>query len=607
LKPSYRKVAEELKEAFASVAGQLLSKLPEPFLWNLEVVRMIMEPFRSNEMLLNAFAEAAGHAGEHAALMVNVPSLLRPLAKRLTDVTDPKGRITSSVSNKRSETILPRSKSLESTEPLETEAKVRQTHSENTAPPERPKETSASSAEALIARIRREEFGFEGDKLNGGALQVKQNARLARALKRLAGELYGSDVHWQLELLQNADDNMYKEGVTPTAEFLLRNTNGGEVLFRCNEVGFREADIRAICDIGNSSKVGVAKYGPGGRVVATGEKGLGFKAVFALTDQPKLFSGPYRLEFDAQHPSGIGYVLPRWLEEKEDELLRPAWGSLLRLPLRMELQLRREELFGRLIEALPPSLLLFLKRLQEVSIRGEMAGASSLHVKYAEEHRHRHLRERWKEFFGQVKLQVSHDGGPWETEDWLLLRHLVKVPQGMMKPGINESPASTLLEIALPLDHEGAFQLGRGAQQVFAFLPVRSYGLPFALQADWAVSSSREELLSGCAWNEFLKAHLPDVILSLVSSITSTVTSPNNASLKWSFYSAVPATASASNFFRPAIVQLQQRLRGVECMLTDEGTFCLPPKALRCTAEVWSASTAGISTPQVFTPNGGEQ
>ena len=27
--------------------------------------------------------------------------------------------------------------------------------------------------------------------------------------------------------------------------------------------------------------------------------------------------------------------------------------------------------------------------------------------------------------------------------------------QGMMKPGINESPASTLLEIALPLDHEG--------------------------------------------------------------------------------------------------------------------------------------------------------
>ena len=29
---------------------------------------------------------------------------------------------------------------------------------------------------------------------------------------------------------------------------------------------------------------------------------------------------------DATHPSGIGYVLPRWLEEKEDHLLRP-YGS----------------------------------------------------------------------------------------------------------------------------------------------------------------------------------------------------------------------------------------------------------------------------------------
>ncbi|CAJ1450033.1 unnamed protein product, partial [Effrenium voratum] len=50
---------------------------------------------------------------------------------------------------------------------------------------------TAQGAEGLIAAIRREEFGFEGEKLTGGELQVKQNARLARALKRLAGELLG--------------------------------------------------------------------------------------------------------------------------------------------------------------------------------------------------------------------------------------------------------------------------------------------------------------------------------------------------------------------------------------------------------------------------------
>eukprot|EP00439_Symbiodinium_sp_Y106_P035184 s8351_g4.t1 len=116
------------------------------------------------------------------------------------------------------------------------------------------------------------EFGFEGEEILGSELQVKQNARLARALKRLAGELYGSDVHWQLELLQtlvskfsnfpcadavglwamdnhsvrNADDNSYQNGTLPTAEFLLRASEGGEVIFRCNETGFREAQCSRV-------------------------------------------------------------------------------------------------------------------------------------------------------------------------------------------------------------------------------------------------------------------------------------------------------------------------------------------------------------------------
>ena len=39
------------------------------------------------------------------------------------------------------------------------------------------------------------------------------------------------------------------------------------------------------------------------------------------------YLGPDLCSEDATHPSGIGYVLPRWLEEKEDQLLRPS-GSI---------------------------------------------------------------------------------------------------------------------------------------------------------------------------------------------------------------------------------------------------------------------------------------
>ncbi|CAE7939607.1 NOV, partial [Symbiodinium sp. KB8] len=481
------------------------------------------------------------------------------------------------------------------------------------------------------------EFGFEGEKILGSELQVKQNARLARALKRLAGELYGSDVHWQLELLQNADDNSYQTGTVPTAEFLLRASEGGEVIFRCNETGFREADIRAICDIGNSSKVGVAKYGPGGRVVATGEKGLGFKAVFALTDRPRLFSGPYRLEFDSQHPSGIGYVLPRWLEDAEEarELCRPAWGSVLRMPLRPELQPRKEELFRRLA-SLPPSLLLFLKRLREVSVElqgmssagEEGADCSALRVRYAEDAT---VEARWEEMTGPVKLEASESfsgcddvctfvhwcacGRYLEMEagvgkrtigcssaDGFRCRRLASqlfvaerrqapkpgsaAAEGLSKPGL-ASPPSTLLELALPKGPEGGFDRTRGAQQVFAFLPVRSYGLPFALQADWAVSSSREELLAGCAWNEFLKAQVPQLMLELVPAVQA---EPVESALRWTYYAAIPATtASTSTFFRPVVAQVLAKLRGCDCMLTDEETFCQPQQAMRCSDEARAA------------------
>ncbi|CAE7633293.1 NOV [Symbiodinium sp. CCMP2456] len=453
-----------------------------------------------------------------------------------------------------------------------------------------------------------QEFGFEGEKILGSELQVKQNARLARALKRLAGELYGSDVHWQLELLQNADDNSYQNGTVPTAEFLLRASGGGEVIFRCNETGFREAQCSgqemSRCSV-FTLQVGVAKYGPGGRaipsVVATGEKGLGFKAVFALTDRPRLFSGPYRLEFDSQHPSGIGYVLPRWLEDAEEarELCRPAWGSVLRMPLRPELQPRKEELFRRLA-SLPPSLLLFLKRLREVSVELQgmssaseegprhesFAGAdcSALRVRYAEDAT---VEARWEEMTGPVKLEVSRDGGrSWEADHWLLLRRRFQVLWGLSKPGL-ASPPSTLLELALPKSPEGGFDRSRGAQQVFAFLPVRTYGLPFALQADWAVSSSREELLAGCAWNEFLKAQVPQLMLELVAAVQA---EPVESALRWTYYAAIPATAaSTSTFFRPVVAQVLAKLRGCDCMLTDEETFCQPQQAMRCSDEARAA------------------
>jgi len=68
------------------------------------------------------------------------------------------------------------------------------------------------NCEALIDRIRQEEFGFNVE-LNedGSRLLTKQQERLGRSLERLSKDLYSKDTHFVLELIQNADDNDYTQ------------------------------------------------------------------------------------------------------------------------------------------------------------------------------------------------------------------------------------------------------------------------------------------------------------------------------------------------------------------------------------------------------------
>ncbi len=77
--------------------------------------------------------------------------------------------------------------------------------------------------------------------------------RLSRSLTHLSSELYGQPGHFLLELIQNADDNTYAPGRTPCITFHLTESL---LTVSNNEArGFSEADMRALCDVGVSTKV----------------------------------------------------------------------------------------------------------------------------------------------------------------------------------------------------------------------------------------------------------------------------------------------------------------------------------------------------------------
>ena len=111
----------------------------------------------------------------------------------------------------------------------------------------------------VVESIRRDDFGI-GIEFPPEHRQMMENqrSREGRGLHRLSSELYSKDTHFVLELVQNADDNRYNDNhSTPSIAFFV---NVDKIEVCNNEVGFEERNIRALCDVGKSTK-GKQRYG----------------------------------------------------------------------------------------------------------------------------------------------------------------------------------------------------------------------------------------------------------------------------------------------------------------------------------------------------------
>lgn len=211
--------------------------------------------------------------------------------------------------------------------------------------------------------IRREEFGLDNDEALGEAgrkLRTVQNDRMGRALQRLSRELYSTDSHFVLELVQNSDDNIYTDGVEPSLTFSLFPD---KILVHNNEVGFSERNLRALCDVGKSTKASIQGF--------IGCKGIGWKSVFRVTDRPEIYSNGFRVKFDLESDRSLGFVLPTWINEdlpgpSPPDCTTTGGGTLTVLPLKdpalaSGLALKLNDI--------RPTLLLFLRRLHHITIK----------------------------------------------------------------------------------------------------------------------------------------------------------------------------------------------------------------------------------------------
>ncbi|OII73591.1 sacsin like HSP90 chaperone [Cryptosporidium ubiquitum] len=141
-----------------------------------------------------------------------------------------------------------------------------------------------------------------------------QRDRQDRSIGILSNELYSSFGRVLLELLQNADDSNFDmdkvDENTPQVYILLR---WDCLVFHVNEKGMTRENIESVCDIGNSSKKNTqSRY-------FTGEKGIGYRSLFKITDNPGIYSGGYSIKFSSKPDKEIelSYIVPKW-EEPSD-------------------------------------------------------------------------------------------------------------------------------------------------------------------------------------------------------------------------------------------------------------------------------------------------
>ncbi|KAI9435206.1 hypothetical protein F5148DRAFT_989928 [Russula earlei] len=357
-------------------------------------------------------------------------------------------------------------------------------------------------------------------------------------LPRLSKDLYNKKTHFLLELLQNADDNTYLDGITPT---LCLQIEDRRVVFKCNEVGFSKDNVQAICDIGRSTKRHEREENP--RRGFIGEKGIGFKSVFTVADQVYITSGPYSFHFDKTAPLGM---------------ITPALGSQYP-PVQgwttFHLHLAPSENGNNLGEQLHdvrPTLLLFLRKLRALSITfSGLAQRSANNIE---------VRRIDDDARGMVSLQRTQNGRH-SAERYILVKHIVQTP--VEEPGRENIEESDIV-LAFPVT-ENCEPVTK-QQEVHAFLPLRCYGFKFIVQADFITSASREDVLTDRSWNKALRGGVIEAFLLAITRFESDPTLRN----VWFRY--LPESISDS-FFRHVEHKLLAELAGRQILRSSDGTY----------------------------------
>jgi len=363
---------------------------------------------------------------------------------------------------------------------------------------------------------------------------------ISRAISKLAGDMYTDlSERFVFELLQNADDMPKdKNGVNVKLHLLENN-----ILFIHNGLPFSKEDIKAITDIGNSTK----KKNPS----QTGYKGIGFKIVFQESENVLIKSGGFSFSFDKNHPYYDALKKSIYSGLSNDEIpwqLKPIWTEKYRYDKEIQdntefmnnttdvaiaINTDRVNQFRTDITSLiqEPRFILFLRNIKSIKIDGIKTPIEITKTKSEK----------------AISLKSNNEHlSDWLTFDDIEIKITEEVKEAILSdkavpPKLKEI-SSTKLNFICQLVDEKITPVAPEESYLFTYLPtdVKDYKFPFLVNADFLTTANRQSIHVKNKWNLFLFEEIGKNCLKWIAEVT-------NSSYKGSAYNLLPKSENSVN------------------------------------------------------------
>lgn len=256
---------------------------------------------------------------------------------------------------------------------------------------------------------------------------------------RLGVALHSQTARFALELIQNADDAGFTRIQDSDVPFIaFESHDEHRIHVRSNQDGFSDKDVKALCNFGRTTKKSIA---------AIGGNGMGFKSLFKLCDSVQIGSNGFQFSLNEYGPP-FSLVRPKW--KVFQEWLEDQQNTHILLHLKPN---RRASFHLDYVESLEPSILLFLRHVEELIVHTHEQGYPDYRQVMACHNR------------GQQVITVT-------TKSWSGDQELASHTDEFAMVHYRSSPSSPKITLALPRLVDGELE----PQQVHRFLPIRSYG-----------------------------------------------------------------------------------------------------------------------------------